>query len=380
MEGSPAIVVMAHARPAATARLLAGVRSATVPPGTPLVISIDRHDVTGDAVVDVAESLAWTVGPKRVVTHDAIGLVAHFGACGDLSREFGSIVLLEDDLFVGPGFYEWASAALTFSATDNRIAGVSLATPPFDGYRQLPFEPLDDGSDALYAPIPWYDGMAFRADDWDRYRRSSDHSTVRLHPAFDALDDDEWFPDFIRYLVATDRVWMLPRASHATGTGATGAHFDQRTDWFQVPLAARAPSSFRFRSLDDSLARYDDHMELVPTVMSALGVEGAADWIVDLGANRDLRAFAEHLVVTTRPVDTPIRSWGAAMHPLAMNIVHDEPGDAIHLAPARSVTQGEGAARHADETLRRHHRLANASDNTVMRRLGSAMARAMRRG
>ena len=362
MTTPPTIVVAAHARPESTERLLRAVTAADIEPDTRLVISVDvgrgEAAVAGGRVVELAGGWSWPHGAVEVRTHDGIGLIGHFEICGAMAGEFGSIVLLEDDLLVGPGFHRWATAALEFAASDERIAGVSLAAPGHDGYRRLPFEPVFDGSDGFYAQVPWYDGMAFTGTQWSKLTDGPSPSGVQLHRAFDGLDDDEWFPDLVRRLVAADRQWMLPHVAHATGTGAAGTHFGSSTDWFQVSLATRAPSSFRFVGLDESEAIYDDHMEPTPTMLTRLGVADAADWTIDLKGTRDLSVLDDDaMVLTSRPSADPIASWGASMHPLELNIVHGEPGDALQLATVATVdTAAEGDRRSLD-LLRRHHRL-----------------------
>lgn len=365
MAVGPTIVVAAHARPQSTRRLLETLLRSDLDSGTPLIISIDRGTdpavaSESDQIERLAGEFSWPFGHKQIIIHDGIGLVAHFHACGELTRDHDAIVLLEDDLVVGPGFMRWATAALQHAETDARIAGVSLAAPWFDGYRRLRFEPIDDGTDAFFAQVPWYDGMAWTRRMWHDYVTTPPATQVALHAAFDELPDDEWFPGLMRYLVASNRYWLLPRSAHATNTGAAGAHFADRTDWFQVPLALAAPATLRFANLDDSAAIYDDHME--PTAASVRRacpeLEGLIPdaLVVDLGGTRDLTGHAdEQLVLTTRPADSPIRTWGAAMHPLVMNVAYDEPGDAISLARRRDIATGPAADAASLATLKLHH-------------------------
>ena len=346
-----------------TRRLIKAVCEADILGGSDLIVSVDRAEgvrqAQSDDVIAQAKAIEWPHGSLDVQVHDAIGLVPHFEWIGELTQSVGSIVLLEDDLLVGPGFDRFAAAALEFAQADPRIAGVSLAAPGYDGYRRLPFEPVDDGFDAIFAQVPWYDGMAFTAEMWRTLRDNPAPSTVQLHAAFDELDDDEWFPDVMRHLVANERWWMLPRSAHATGTGAAGQHFDSATNWFQVPVSAAAPASFRFGSLDGSKALYDDHMEPTTTMLQRLAISHDADgWVMDLGGTRDLAGLTgDQLVLTTRPSDQPVRTWGANMHPLVLNLVYDEPGMDIVLARKETVDLSGEGDRHSLDTLRRHHRL-----------------------
>jgi len=383
----PAIVIMAHDRPTEFARLLASTRRAEIAPDTELVLSIDQGGLRSDEVMSIADEFRWPHGRVSRVAHDRIGLVEHFHRCGDLSLDLGAIVLLEDDLIVGPGFHRWASTALDHAAHDARIAGVGLATPFFDGYRHLPFEPIADGFDGVYLQVPWYDGMAWTSSMWQAYRDTPTERSTPIHASLATLNADEWFPDAVRYLVASGRFHLLPREAHATNSGAPGAHFDDQTDYFQTPLCVRAPRSWRLASLDDSLAVYDDHLEPTADVVRRLVPDlSQADLTVDLLGVRDLEAVSAPLVLTTRPVDqhagreAPQRSWGASLHPLVANLIHDVAGTDIHLALIESVRTDAAADRRSLEVLTRHAQRGRIpSGRESMRRLG-AIARERLRG
>jgi hypothetical protein len=361
------------------------LRRAEVAPGTDLIVSIDGGGPNHHAVRAVADSIEWTAGAKRVIAHERLGLVEHHLRCGDLTADLGAVVMLEDDLVVGPGFVGWARAALAAASADDRIAGVSLAAPWFDGYRHLRFEPVDDGSDGIYLQVPWYDGMAWTAPMWNRFRSRRPDPSVPVHRFLDTLED-EWFPMATRYLVDTGRWYLLPRTAHATNTGATGAHFDTATDWFQVPISFRARPDHHILGLDDALAVYDDHMELTAAALGRLVPDLAADLdgkpvTVDLLGVRDLDHTTAPLVLTTRPVTASIRSWGASMHPLVANLAYGVAGDAIHLAAREHVGRDRRADAVSLATLRAHH--AHGRDlagRDALRAVGRRVARRIRRG
>ena len=130
----PAIVVVAYNRPAALRRLLgslAGVQGAVA---VPLVISIDAGGEYFADVLAVAQQFRWPFGEKRIIEQERpLGLINHVFACGDLVDEYGSIILLEDDLFVSPQAYRYATAALDFYDYDPRVAGISLNAIWFQG-------------------------------------------------------------------------------------------------------------------------------------------------------------------------------------------------------------------------------------------------------
>ena len=264
-------------------------------------------------------------------------------------------MLLEDDLVVASSFARWAAAALDHTQNDERIAGVSLATPWFDGYRQLPFEPVIDGTDGLYMQVPWYDGMAWTPEMWQRFREWTPDASIPLHSSLDTLDADEWFPDAMRYLVANDRFYLMPREAQATNTGAAGVHFEERTDFFQAPISLGAPRSFDLVGLDDALAVYDDHMELTEAALRRIVTDLPAEPItVDLLGVKDLAEVLTPLVLTTRRADDPIRTWAASMHPLVANLAFDMSGSAIRLPALEDVECSAASDSMSLSTLRLH--------------------------
>lgn len=352
---APAIVIAAYDRPEHLGQLYASVAAAEIAAGTTLVISIDGGGAHNQQIQSMAHNYEWAHGPIRVIEHDHLGLVDHFLACGDLTEEYGAVIMLEDDLIVGPAFQRWVIAALDHADDDDRIAGVSLATPFFDGYRHLPFEAVLDGSDALFAQLPWYDGMAWTSKMWTAFRAATIDPSTPLHRSFDALGEDEWFPDAIRYLVQSDRYYLLPRHAHATNSGAPGAHFSKSTDYFQVPLSLRGPASWQLLGLDDALATYDDHLELTVDAVKRLVPElDAIDFVVDLGGIRDLNIADSSHVLTTRQVQHSVRSWGASMHPLVANVVYNVAGDGVRLARLDDVIDSDASARESLATLTNH--------------------------
>ncbi len=359
-QSAPAIVVMAYNRPSSLERLLRSLDRASVPESVDLVISVDGGGSQHHAVTELAEGFVWSGGNKEVLQHEHLGLVDHFHRCGDLTGRFGSVVLLEDDLVVGPNFFQWATVGLAAAAADARLAGGCLSAPWFDGYRQLPFEPLLDGSAAFYLQVPWFHGMAWTSAMWQGYRQWQPPTPpVPIHAAFDQLDSDEWFPDAVRYLAANQRFYVMPREAHASNTGAAGQHFDRDSDFFQVPIQLGTTPIGQIVSLDDSFAVYDDHLELLPSVLGQLCPElvdvvpdPVADLTVDLLAVRDPSTIKTPWVLTTRPVTAAERRWGLAMRPPVMNLIEGTPGRDIALARSGDLVAGSSADAATDRKLR----------------------------
>ncbi|MDR3572765.1 MAG: hypothetical protein P4L50_02800 [Anaerolineaceae bacterium] len=334
---TPAVVISAFNRPAALNRLLNSLEKADYPQDTsiPLVISIDQ-DKNNQDVQRAAEEFSWSHGPKEILAHKQhLGLFQHFFACGDLSKTYGSIIFLEDDLLVSPVYYYYASQALTAYQQDNRIGGVSLYGLWFNGYTRQPFAPLPDGSDAFFLQLPYTQGEAFTCSQWscfEEWRASVDNNFVPnrpIHEDWFKFRPDEWFPIFTKYLIDSDRYFVYPRISLSTGCGDAGTHFNRAVTFFQAALQ-RSKLDYRFKRLDDSLCVYDSFFEILPDRLNRLNERlSTYSYDVDLYATKSSRNLQAEYTLTSRRCYEPIISFGKEMLPIEANVVENNPGHEI---------------------------------------------------
>lgn len=352
----PAVVVNTFDRPESLSRLLRSLEVVDAPAGTELVISIDGGGDERAATVRLAQSFRWPHGPSKVMERDDLGLAAHFRACGDLVEELGPLVMLEDDLVVGPHALRYAGAALRHVQHDERIAGVCLSLPRFDGFRHLPFEPLLDGSAGVYAKLPWFHGMAWTPGQWRSHRGGENAPAVALPNAFDQLDGDEWFGDAVRSLISSDRWYLLARKAHAVNFGDVGVHFEAATNVFQRPLAGGRWTSPVFLDLDDeAVTPYDEYLEPDPRWLAGrIPALERLDVTFDLRAVRAPADIATDWVVTSRPSRRAVKQWGASMHPLEQNLLSDVAGECLSLCRVEDMTTGKRADLIAEQTVMHH--------------------------
>lgn len=338
---NPTIVIGAYNRPRALARLLAALQKAAYPAGggVRLAISIDRGPEGIDpAVRAVAEQFVWAYGPKEIVCHEErLGLVRQVFFCCGLSQTYGDIIFLEDDLLVSPVFYAYAAQALSFYRDDDGIAGLCLYALWFNGYTQQPFVPLADDGDAFFVRVPYTQGQAFTARQWQNFtawRASGDRrltSADLLHESFFHFDAEDWFPLMAKYAADTGRFTVYPRVSLTTGAGDAGTHFAAPSAFFQTPLQY-FKTDFHFRSLADSVAVYDSFFEILPDRLNRLTeVLRGYDYEVDLYATKAPRHLRADYVVTSRLCRNPRQSFGKTMWPLEANLIEGMPGEAINL-------------------------------------------------
>jgi hypothetical protein len=335
-----AIVIAAYNRPDALARLLDSLSRADYSggPRVPLVISIDRGG--GGAVQQVAESFEWPHGEKRVaVQPEFAGLRRHILFCGGLTGEFGNVIVLEDDLYVSPFFYQYARQALAFYRDDEHIAGVSLYAYDYEEVAQLPFVPLDDGYDNYFMQVPSSWGQLWTRRQWAGFAAFHDGAGAAPHardPLSDFIigwPDSSWKKYFYKYLQATHRYFVFPRLSHTTNFGDSGTHILSSTQSYHVNLSLGA-RALRFSPLDDSLAKYDAYLEIRPATLQRLNPALAGhDFSCDLYGAKSLHKISTPYLLSAKDCAHPVKSFPASMIPHELNAGLDLPGDYFHLAP-----------------------------------------------
>ena len=138
----PAIVAVGYNRPESMKRLLQSVCAADYPYNDiTLIVSIDQCEMS-DMVEAAARSVEWTHGALHVIRYsERQGLRNHILCCGDLSQKYGAVIILEDDLWVAPSFYNYTLSAVNRYHNEKKLAGIALYSHSWNGYASQPFQP-----------------------------------------------------------------------------------------------------------------------------------------------------------------------------------------------------------------------------------------------
>ena len=121
------IVAVGYNRPDSMKRLLDNLLAADYDGDfVDILISIDKG-VRQSEVIDIAEQYEWPYGDKRIRAFSKRqGLRQHIIQCGDMTKEYTAVIILEDDIVVSECFYLYAKQSVQFYGSDRRIAGISL--------------------------------------------------------------------------------------------------------------------------------------------------------------------------------------------------------------------------------------------------------------
>lgn len=342
-----ALVVVGYNRPAALERLLGSLsRVAYDGNRVPLIISVDRSDT--DEVVDAARRFEWPHGEKRVRTFpERQGLKKHVLACGELTSEFEDVVVLEDDLYVSPNLYRFASAAADYFRSDDRIAGIGLYAHRWNVGCHRPFEPIDDPLDVYFQQFACSWGQVWTRAKWrsfaEWYRTNGDGSPGGGVPAsVSAWSDRSWLKHHIRYCVDTNRFFAYPRVAVTTNFADRGQHNRGGDTGYQVPLQGSYRREFRLGAIDESLAVYDAFFESM-TLGQRLGIP-TEDLCVDLYGAKGGPSGKRYWLTLEGASYALRQSYGLALRPHEANVVEGVAGGAIKLYDTAATGKRRSAA------------------------------------
>jgi hypothetical protein len=290
----PAIVVAGYNRDESLKRLLQSLSKASYPKiNITLVISIDRSN--NDNVREVAEKFTWKHGKKEVILHkERLGLKKHILVCGDLTNLYDSIILLEDDLFVSPYYYNYTVDSLRFYEEENRVAGISLYNYKMNEYVGKVFEPIHDGNDIYFIQTASSWGQAWTKEQWNGFRTWYNRG-VRYLADNDKIpnsvinwSEKSWKKYFIKYMVENNKYFVFPRISLTTNCGDIGEHHKSISPVVQVPIL-NGYKTFRMCNIKDSLSIYDAYYEIIPSILNRFNEKiSKYDYEVDIYGQKNI--------------------------------------------------------------------------------------------
>jgi hypothetical protein len=304
----------------------------------PLILSLDGNFDSETELV--CEHFEWKHGSKEIIKHSAnLGLKTHLQKCAALSIEYGSVILLEDDLLVSPNFYKYACDALQFYKNQEAIASVSLYNYSVSECGFFPFSPLVDGFDNYFIQYVSSWGVAITDKQWSEFEQWQDQNKIVDLPSYiKNWGDNSWKKDFISYMIDAKKYSVFPRVSLTTNFSESGTH-SKKSNLFQVQMEIQLnnrPYSFSALNLSNSV--YDSFFELEPYIVKNYNKElSKFDFTTDLNGQRPIESNRFYL--STRQSEQPIVSFDSSLRPLEQNVVFNLPGKNINLSLGEHLRQ-----------------------------------------
>lgn len=329
-QASVALVIAGYDRPDSIARLLRSLDGIGSPIPVDLVLSVDGGE-SADAVVAKLRNLRWPHGKVSArIAQENLGLRAHILSCGDLTETYEAIVVLEDDLIVGPNILFYSAATLQAYGSDVRIAGISLYSPTYNEMANLPFVPQLGLGDvfALQSAQSW--GQLWTRQMWQDFRHwygAKQHTVVsdaHMPHRISSWPESSWKKYAMLYLVESGKTWIYPYRSHTSNCSDIGTHNKSVSTLFQVALDRGAPF-YELPSLDE-LIQYDIFFEF-----SVKGSEADAKIVLDLYCTRS-QICGPAKAITGRVLNKEhSKSYGLVRKPHEMNFLDEERGNVFRL-------------------------------------------------
>jgi hypothetical protein len=326
----PVIVIIAFNRPDSLSRILKSISEANYSnESVDLIISIDKADNNQD-VLDVANNFNWSNGTKKVrYQPENLGLRKHILKSMSYAIEYGSMIMLEDDLFVAPDYYNYARQALAFSTENDKIAGISLYNHQFNVHKQENFTAIEDGYDNWYFQFASSWGQAWDAKqiqsflEWYNQKQDIDE-TIGLPAYVRNWPEKSWLKHFIAYTIIKNKFFLYPKISLTTNFGDEGANMDVSNTYYQVPIFLGTAKNYNFSTLNESTATYDAYYENLK-ISNVLNLKNE-EVTIDLYGNKPLDEHKRYILTPLNYNFKILKSFGRSFKPHDLNIIHNIDG------------------------------------------------------
>lgn len=336
------IVVVAFNKDKPLSRLLSSLHRAHYTIPVKLIISIDGG---GSAEVHkVAKEFEWVHGEKEVIVHqENKGLRSHILYCGGLSEQYQGVLLLEDDLFVSPWFYQYALEVVPRFEFEEEVCGIALYSPGYNETSYLPFQPLSDGTDCYFMQLPCSWGQIWLKDQWRGFAK-----WYKAHQGVDVFIDrtlphniqqwpeSSWKKYYAQYMLESEKFFLYPYDSFTTNCGEIGQHHTG-THLFQVPLTLKKEKMV-FSTFKESNIKYDAFCEIQPESLKILSENLTEyDFDVDVHGTKEINLLDKEYVLTSKKCDNFVKSFGKSLVPIENNIIEHFAGEKIFLTEKKNV-------------------------------------------
>lgn len=337
-KNQPTIIIVAYNRENSLKRLLKSVSKANYPNNdVKLVISIDKSD--NEKIYNIANNFKWH-GEKRIIKHPQnLGLKEHILTCGDLTSEYGSVIILEDDLFVSEFFYHFAFEALKYYANEESVSGISLYSYKYLENFDLVFHPYISEYDTYYIQYASSWGQAWTSKQWNLFRKwygenkNWSKNELRIPEFVHTWSECSWKKYFIKYLIENERYIIYPYNSYSTNFGEIGVNEGYKNNLHQVNLSQGLKINF-----SNNKFYYDAYFQINPSFLKQMNEKlKEYDFDVDLMGNKPKEICKNKYLLTIRKCQRPALEFGLMLYPPELNIIYNISGKDLFLVKKENV-------------------------------------------
>lgn len=341
-ENDITIVTVAYNRPKSLQRLLKSLSKVNyMNDSVRLYISIDRakeDDYNNLKVKEVADKFEWKFGEKIVdFKKENMGLKEHILLCGDLTKKYDNIIVLEDDIVVSPYMYIYAKQVLEEYKEDNKIAGFGLYSFQRNPMNNLPFYPIQDGSDVYFMQYACSWGQMWTKDKWKEFKNwyekcdKENFNITNLPPYIGAWKRQSWLKYHIRYVVETDKYFVYPKIGVTTNFSDVGEHNGKSNFAYQCLMYSNENDfKIRFSKLEYTQGVYDAYFENVK-MKQILKTDKQV--VSDFYGEKNIDSINKDCyLLSTKPYSYEIiKNFDLVMYPYEQNIINEIEGNKLFL-------------------------------------------------
>lgn len=353
MEAKITLVVVGYNRTDSIQRILYSLSKADYAyTNIRLLISLDYSG--NDEVRRAAEGFEWQYGEKTVICHpERLGLRKHIISCGDLTEKYGAVMILEDDLYVSPDFYNYAMKALEKYGEHPKIAGIALSTKRELLESTYPFFPLRNGYDIFFQQFATSWGQVWNKRMWQDFREWYDmHSELPWHRDVPErvfnYPETSWAKFYQTYIVDTGKYFVYSYDSLTTNFGDAGQHFNSGSSSAQSVLFY-GKRDYCMPEFEDGV-KYDIYGEPI-----GLGKYlGVADkqLTCDMWGRKRKEAYRRYILSSRKLPYKVLKTFGMHMKPMELNVIEQIQGTELFLYDSSLPVESEG--KHSEDV---HFRL-----------------------
>lgn len=332
MKGKITIIVVGYNRADSMERVLQSVGRAKYDyTDIRLVVSIDHSK--NEEVIQTAKRFEWNYGEKVILSRpERLGLRRHIISCGDLTEKYGAVMILEDDLYVSPDFYNYAMRALEEYGDHPRIAGIALNTKRELLESTYPFFPLRNGYDIFFQQFATSWGQVWNKRMWEGFRKWYDcHPQLPRHKGVPEAvlnyPDTSWAKFYQTYIVDTNQYFVYSYDSLTTNFGDAGQHFAGSSSSVQSVLFY-GKRDYRMPSFEKGM-KYDIYGE--PVGLGKYLSVPEEEFTCDLWGRKRKEACQRYVLSSRILPYKVLKSFGMQMKPMELNIIEQIKGKGIYL-------------------------------------------------
>lgn len=337
------IVAIAFNRPDSLKRLLESLKKVDwEDDNIRLYISIDRdkkESIGYKETIKVAKEFSWEYGEKVVdCKKENLGLKNHILQCGNLTNKYENLIVLEDDILVSPLMYSYAKQVVEYYKDDDNIAGFGLYSFQRNPMNNLPFIPLNEGTDVYFMQYACSWGQIWTKQKWNQFFRwyeenkNMNFNELTIPNNIKNWGEKSWLKFHIVYTILNNKFFVYPHIGLTTNFSDTGTHNQISSFAYQCTLYIKPDDAFKFRFIDFRKANnvYDAYFENIKmNKLMSISEKIESDIY---GEKSTVNFDTNHYLLSTNKYDYKIlKNYALQMYPYEQNIINNIAGNDIIL-------------------------------------------------